>query len=705
MVDPVEQIRFANGSTIDVGALVAATVAAPTSGNDVIRLTSLDSSIDGGAGNDTITGRAGHDTIRGGAGNDLLDGGYGDDWLDGGAGDDKLIVGPGNDTVAFGVGSGHDTMIGGWGATVQLGGSIKASDLQLQWRDVAYSPIYDSSGQRSPWPTAEAVLRLSVNGGSDWLDSTVDWRGGSKTTLAGLQFNDGTTWDRQAVYAAANRGTTGSDLLFNGADGAQLTGGDGNDTLYGVGNGSVLRGDGGNDWLFAADGAARLIGGTGNDTLFADAGTNTVVYSRGDGLDVLDSTRGTRTIIEFGSGIAPNDVGISASGNSVVQFGLASGGSISQVQVDYVRQLPDEIHFAEGTIWTRDQILRKLFSGTAGADVISGFRDADFITGGAGDDDLSGGLGSDTLDGGAGDDALRAGDWSGFSGRQDTDVLIGGAGNDRLFGGPGGNVYRFDPGFGQDVIENQPTALGAIVEFGAGILASDIVCSPSYGGRIVLRLQTTGDTVQLMLNANDQVRFADGTTWSRSDVDARIVYAATAGDDFIMGTAGADTLDGLAGDDSIEAGGGNDLVMGSSGNDTLFGDAGNDTLIGGPGNDIIGDSAGDDRYVFNPGDGMDQIDDSAGTADVLALGGGFTSAGVQVVADVAGANAGRYRLTFGASTDGVTLHRHRVGDVRRRHPVEPRHHRRAGQNRHRHRRQRCAQRDCERRHLERPGGQ
>ncbi|WP_418317609.1 calcium-binding protein [Piscinibacter sakaiensis] len=653
--DVVEQIRFANGSTIDVGSFVASQVPAPTTGPDSIRLTSLDTSINGGNGNDTILGRAGNDTILGGAGNDLLDGGYGDDSLDGGAGDDTLIVGAGRNIVVFGTGSGRDTMSGGSATTVQLGSGVTGSTLRYAWRDIQRESAYDSQGKWY-WPqVSRATLRISLSSGADWLDSIVDGVHENGTVLGSLRFTDGAAWDLHTVLAMANAGTPGSDLLFDIGRQSMLAGGDGNDTLYASMHGSILRGDNGNDELHGGDGDDRLIGGTGDDTLYGGAGLNTLVYSRGDGNDENDTANGGRTAIEFGAGVFPGEVSLRRADFSTIQAEIAGGGSIRNLRVDRRTRAPIEIRFADGTVWSSEQILASILGGTTGHDTIYGFDEDDLITGGAGNDELLGLRGSDTLDGGAGDDTLYGFGMWGSGPTTDHDVFIGGAGNDRIYGGSGTNTYKFERGFGQDIVDNPATPGGAIVEFGAGILASDIVCSRSFGGQVLLRQSGTNDIVQIRLNANDLIRFADGTTWAAADVQARLVSVASAGADYIIGSAGADTIDALGGDDLVEAGAGNDLVFGGSGNDTLYGEAGNDTLTGGAGNDLLVDSQGDDRYRFNAGDGDDVIIDEAGNNDVLELGPEILPSTTRILADTAGANAGRYRLNFNGSNDQITM--------------------------------------------------
>jgi VCBS repeat-containing protein len=73
-------------------------VAGSTAGTYVIQ---TGSTLDGGAGNDSITGAAGSDKLIGGAGIDTLNGGAGDDILIGGAGNDALTGGLGHDVFRW----------------------------------------------------------------------------------------------------------------------------------------------------------------------------------------------------------------------------------------------------------------------------------------------------------------------------------------------------------------------------------------------------------------------------------------------------------------------------------------------------------------------------------------------------------------------------------------------------------------------------
>lgn len=111
------------------------------------------------------------------------------------------------------------------------------------------------------------------------------------------------------------------------------------------------------------------------------------------------------------------------------------------------------------------------------------------------------------------------------------------------------------------------------------------------------------------------------------------MYGET-GDDVLTGSG---LLDGGDGNDTVN-GLGSDTLLGGNGNDTLIAYSdpftqNTNTLSGGQGNDIIYGSFGDDTYLFNLGDGQDQIiERRAGEAysnitpsvDTLIFGAGIT---------------------------------------------------------------------------------
>ena len=78
-------------------------------------------------------------------------------------------------------------------------------------------------------------------------------------------------------------------------------------------------------------------------------------------------------------------------------------------------------------------------------------------------------------------------------------------------------------------------------------------------------------------NPVQQVKFADGTTWSIDAILAQL-YAVTSGNDSTRGTVAADVISGQDGNDSLYGGDGDDTLLGGRGNDGLYGEAGSDRL-------------------------------------------------------------------------------------------------------------------------------
>lgn len=96
------------------------------------------------------------------------------------------------------------------------------------------------------------------------------------------------------------------------------------------------------------------------------------------------------------------------------------------------------------------------------------------------------------------------------------------------------------------------------------------------------------------------------------DINVESIQAGRANDSI---SGGDDTLnyvfDGGDGDDNLTTAGGSDLLLGGAGNDILKSGAGDDVLSGGAGVDRLEGGAGDDVYVLNRGDGADLILDFA----------------------------------------------------------------------------------------------
>ena len=87
---------------------------------------------------------------------------------------------------------------------------------------------------------------------------------------------------------------------------------------------------------------------------------------------------------------------------------------------------------------------------------------------------------------------------------------------------------------------------------------------------------------------------------------------------------GNDKIDGRDNEDEIYGGTGNDAISAGSGHDYVSGGDGNDVIAGGKGNDELYGEEGSDVYVFNRGDGNDEVNNwqgnSSGDVDTMSFG-------------------------------------------------------------------------------------
>ena len=385
----------------------------------------------------------------------------------------------------------------------------------------------------------------------------------------------------------------------------------------------------GTEWgnsLVGTHGPDKINGKEGDDYLHGAEGTDTYIFEGAFGHDTIkyQGSRPSETtytfgdIIQFGAGIAPQDVTVSLNGyflansidpnimtpgsgrNDVV---LTVGGNSVTIEgqllvgVDKAFTTVKEVHFADGTVWTSAQLAAKLQVGTAGNDVLEGDFAANTLSSGAGSDRLYGNFGNDVLD--------------------------GGAGNDDLYGQEGDDIYLFGRGSGQDRILDKADYYDEngfdTLRFGAGVSVSDLVFTRDYRnpygygldplvGNLLIGISGTSDSVRIysqseIKNGNsggiDRFEFADGTVLTRQQMDA------------IVNPGGL-----ITGTDAAEE------IMGASQGDRIVGKQGDDTLLGGEGNDT---------YVWNLGDGNDSIVDADVTSvDVVEFGAGILPSDVRL---------------------------------------------------------------------------
>lgn len=647
----VESIQFADGTVWDIAEIK----------NQVLRNTVYNNSIVGFASNDFILGDDGaSDTINGRAGNDQISGGYGTDSLSGEQGNDVLLGDLHNDSL-YG-GDGNDVLDGGAGDDFLQGNN--GADLYFFDRGMGRDAINNSdadalgvnadkivlgTGATPVLPTDITVrqsgndLKIYINNSSDVLTVSAYFSSNGTTsyTVETLEFSNGVQWNYATVLA--NLSATPTSQNLTGTVGSEtLNAGAGDDQLYGLGGNDQLNGNIGNDSLYGDTGNDTLAGGTGDDSLSGGAGADTYVFARDMGRDTINNTDndGSVDVLNMGA-IDPTEVlarrssddlwlEVAHSSDRVVISGYFS----SDASTPYV---VDQIVFANGTVWTANQIKTQVLAATNQAETLIGYATADTMDGAAGDDYLygragqdvlSGGLGNDyvygeqdhdTLSGGLGNDSLTGGEGN--------DTLSGGIGDDQLSGNNGADTYRFGLGQGKDTISNSDAdAIGVNLDrvlFDAGISSSQITVRRSNSD-LVLSINNTDESITLssyFLNdatssyVVEQIVFADGTIWDINTIKAKVlqgtdeaesltgfatadVISGGAGVDYLYGAAEADQLDGGTGNDTLYGGLGNDSVFGGDGADALNGDDGDDVLSGGIGQDTLAGGKGADTYLF-----------------------------------------------------------------------------------------------------------
>ncbi|WP_338473496.1 calcium-binding protein [Pseudomonas sp. MS646] len=652
----IERIEFADGTTWTWSDMVAAGLSQTgTAGADNLVGFNGNDIIHGGSGNDTLDGGAGTNQLFGDAGDDVIQVAYNsrDNTLAGGTGNDTLTGGYFSDTYVFNLGDGQDTITeydAGHSAmdTLRFGSGILASDIVMR-------------------RTGSDLMFLHRNGSDQVTVKGVFDRNGSdasaitSTLIERVEFADGTFWTWSDMVAAGlnQTGTAGADALvgFNGND--NIHAGAGNDTLDAGTGTNQLFGDAGDDVIQVAYNSRDniLAGGTGNDTLTGGYFSDTYLFNLGDGQDTIseyDAGFSGIDTLRFGAGILASDIQAYKSGADVV-FMHNNGtdqvrikgwfdGTTSSASV-VTQSVLERIEFADGTVWSFSDISSISLGqvGTELGDVLAGGSGNDNIRGGDGDDIIDGGAGVNRLYGDAGDDSIQV-----ASSSRDN-ILAGGTGKDTLKGGYFSDTYVFNLGDGQDTITEYDAGNSATdtLRFGSGILASDIVMR-RVGSDLVLLHRNGSDqvTVKEVFDRDtsaasavtstliERIEFADGTTWTWSDMVAAGLSQT--------GTAGADNLVGFNGNDIIHGGSGNDTLDGGAGTNQLFGDAGDDviqvaynsrdnTLAGGTGNDTLTGGYFSDTYVFNLGDGQDTIteyDAGHSAMDTLRFGSGILASDI-----------------------------------------------------------------------------
>jgi trimeric autotransporter adhesin len=355
----------------------------------------------------------------------------------------------------------------------------------------------------------------------------------------------------------------------------------------------VITANSGNDTLVAGAGLATLVGGTGNDTFVINNASDVITEQSNSGTDTVKTTvsyvlpanvenitaTGTANVTLTGNGLtnvitanSGNDTLIAGAGNCTLISGagvcsLVGGTGDNTFVVNNTSDIITAKSTAvKNTIQTSVSYMAsanvKYLTGTGSAAItLTGNSLANVITANSGNDTLVAGTGVATLVGGVGDNTF--------------------------------------------VVNN----------------VGDVIVEQANGGN-----DTIQSSVTYVMPANVEVLSLTGTgtlTGTANNMNV-LMLASTSGSsatDTLKGGAGIDVLEGGSGKDTITDTLGKAAIIGGTLADTITTGAFNDFIAGGKGGDAITVGAGKSVLAVNVGDGADTVTGTAGSANVLSLGG------------------------------------------------------------------------------------
>jgi Ca2+-binding RTX toxin-like protein len=364
-----------------------------------------------------ITGTSANETLSGGWGDDSITAGGGEDELEGEEGNDFLRGAAQSDVYLFNAGFGQDT--------VSDNGAANGSPADV----IRFGPGIDPAGLIVETTGVDMILSFAGTNDRITIERTLD---NTSYRIESVEFDDGTVFTHAQLVALATATSDADQELIGSYDVETLDGGAGNDTINPL------------------DGEDLVIGGP--ETIFFQAATRTTLsasmpvsartsFRRPDGPTIpapisLSSGPASRRPTCWCVSMAP--ISSCPSSGSEDRIVISNTMTVANNRVETVR-------FDDGTTLSHAQLVAIAFTPDDGDASIVGGYDAE---------DLGGGGGNDTIDGGEG-----------------ADTLTGGPGNDLLIGNEQNDFYRFDIGFGQDIISDDgwsSNSFDDVIEFGPG---------------------------------------------------------------------------------------------------------------------------------------------------------------------------------------------------------------------------------------------
>ncbi|WP_186159035.1 calcium-binding protein [Burkholderia gladioli] len=249
--------------------------------------------------------------INGTSENDLLDGSFHGDVFDGKGGNDEIYGRGGTDTFIFNQGYGRLRIYENQSTDLSSGTVLKLG----KGLDPSTVTVTTNNGDVV---IRQGTDRITLSNMTDYPDHY---------GVSQIQFADGTVWTAEELVAKAR--------FINGTSE--------NDSLDGSFHGDVFDGKGGND---------EIYGGGGADTFIFNQGYGRLRIYENQPTDLSSGT-----VLKLGKGLDPSTITVTTNNGDVI---IRQG--TDRITLSNMADYPDhygvsQVQFADGTIWTAEQLI------------------------------------------------------------------------------------------------------------------------------------------------------------------------------------------------------------------------------------------------------------------------------------------------------------------------------------------------------------
>ena len=556
------------------------------------------SSIDGGAGSDSIDNRGSKVTITGGIGDDSIVNSGASVSIDGGEDNDTIDVRGEAKFVTAKGGTGDDS-IAVSGSNITINGD-EGNDILGLWKSASRVVANGGTGKDYFYNHGS---NITINGGAD---ADTVWNS-SVASSAIVDLGDG----NDSIYNSASNttilGGVGDDSIINTRSNSSIKGsnfidgGDGKDYISNqiyIGDYTTVNGGADNDTIENRGSWASISGGAGNDSILSTGSSMEVTINPGTGDDTITFENVRSQLIQYAPGDG-NDIIYGFKSNSTLQIADGSGTYTPEtIGTDIIITVGDgKISLMSAASLNSLNILGIPVNTTI--NTVSNTT----ITGSAYDDTITNSGSNVTINALKGNDCISLGSYS----KNNTFVYAQGDGYDTISG------FK----------ENDTVSIVGSSNYTKDSIDNDVVISLK-GGEIVLK-DAASLTSSVKINGGKEKKIGG----------VKIENEST--EYLLDGTDGRDTLSNYAGGATIQGGNGNDSIFNSTKADykinnsfgyvTIDGGAGNDTIFsydpnvsinGGANADLISlRSSNFSGITINAGTGNDTIYGNANNYGVL----------------------------------------------------------------------------------------